>query len=211
MLWPQGDRLTPRGWLGLLVGLGGVVLLLAPTLSSTDELVENIGVVLVLGSAVSWAFGSLVLRHTRLGTSHLTTAAYQMICGGAGLTLAGVLLGEAGRWPDHVSARAVQAFFYLLLFGSLVGFVAFNWLISHVAAPKVGTYAYVNPVIAVLVGWMAGEELTGRLAAGICVILLGVFLIRGGERPAPLAAAATPGAEGASESEWKVAQVSEPS
>src|SRR5947207_9048097 len=67
MLWPHGDRLTLRGWLGLLVGLAGVALLLMPKLSSFEEAVKNIGVFLVLGSAVSWALGSLLLRHTRLG------------------------------------------------------------------------------------------------------------------------------------------------
>ena len=108
-----------------------------------------------------------------------------MICGGGGLTAAGLVLGESARWPEHISLRVVQAFLYLLLFGSLVGFVAFNWLISHVAAAKVGTYAYVNPVIAVVVGWVAGEEFTGWLGAGIGVILFGVFLIRGGERHKP--------------------------
>src|SRR5262249_47544338 len=101
-------------------------------------------------------------------------------------------------------------FLYLLLFGSLVGFVAFNWLISHVAAAKVGTYAYVNPVIAVVVGWVAGEEFTGWLAAGIGVILLGVFLVRGGERQAPAAATEKSSEEETSEADWKVAQVSEP-
>jgi drug/metabolite transporter (DMT)-like permease len=187
------------------------VLLLAPTLSAPEGLLENVGVFMVLGSAISWAFGSLVLRHTRLGASHLTTAAYQMICGGAGLALAGSLFGELERWPEHVSVRALQAFVYLLLFGSLVGFVAFNWLISHVAAAKVGTYAYVNPVIAVLVGWAAGEEFTGWLAAGICVILIGVFLIRGGERPAPVASTGKPVEEDMSAVNWQVAQASEPS
>jgi drug/metabolite transporter (DMT)-like permease len=196
MLWPHGDRLTPRGWLGLFVGLGGVLLLLAPRLATAEEFGENIGVALALGSAVAWAFGSLVLRHLRLRTAHLTNAAYQLICGGIGLILAGVLLGETRRWPDQVSPRAIQAFLYLLLFGSLVGFVAYNWLLSHVAAAKVGTYAYVNPVIAVLVGWVAGEEFTAWLAAGISVILLGVFLVRDGERPAPLAVVAGPAEEG---------------
>jgi drug/metabolite transporter (DMT)-like permease len=210
MLWPHGERLTPRGWLGLLIGLGGVLLLLAPKLSSPEEFVKNIGVVLALCSAVSWACGSLVLRHLRSRTPHLTTAAYQMICGGVGLTLVGVLLGEPGRWPDHLSPRVIQVFLYLLLVGSLVGFVAFNWLLSHVAAAKVGTYAYVNPVIAVLVGTVAGEEFTGWLAAGICVILLGVFLVRGGERPAPLVAAAKSAADELPEADWAVAQVSEP-
>jgi len=182
MLWPHGERLTKRGWLGLLIGLAGVCLLMVPRLTDPTEYVQSIGVFLALGSAASWAFGSLVLKHTRLHTNHLTTAAYQMIFGGAGLTLVGVLLGETRRLPEPITPRVMLAFFYLLLFGSLVGFVAYNWLLVHVGPSKLGTYAYVNPVIAVMVGWAAGEEFSAWLTVGICVILMGVFLIRGGER-----------------------------
>jgi drug/metabolite transporter (DMT)-like permease len=210
MLWPHGERLTPRGWLGLVVGMGGVIVLVAPSVSSREELVKNIGVLFIMGSAISWALGSLILRHTRLATPHLTTAAYQMIFGGAGLIVAGLVFGEAGRWPEHISARAMQAFFYLLVVGSLVGFVAFNWLLHHVAAAKVGTYAYVNPMIAVLVGWAAGEEMTGWLGLGIGVILLGVFLVRGGERPATVSQAEA-GDDHVAEADWQMAQMSEPS
>ncbi len=188
MLWPSGERLSARGWFGLLIGLGGVLLLFVPALETPADFIKNIGVVYMLGSAAAWACGSLVLRHMRLQLAHLTTAAYQMIFGGAGMALVGCLLGETKRWPEHLSPRTMQAFLYLLIFGSLVGFVAYNWLIAHVAPAKVGTYAYVNPVIAVLVGWGAGEEMSVWLAAGICVILLGVFLVRGGERRLPLIA-----------------------
>jgi len=119
------------------------------------------------------------------------------------------LLGEWARWPTPLPPRVLEAFLYLLLFGSLVGFVAYNWLLGHVAAAKVGTYAYVNPVIAVLVGWAFGEEITSGLAIGICVILFGVFLIRGGERK-PLIAPSTAVEDGVTEEDWRVAQVSEP-
>jgi drug/metabolite transporter (DMT)-like permease len=210
MLWPRGERLTPRGWLGLLVGLAGVRLILEPQFSTPERFGQPIGIAFVLGSAASWAMGSLVLRHTRLTTAHLTTAAYQMICGGMSLTLVGVVLGEPQRLPEPISARAIGAFLYLLIVGSLVGFVAFNWLLRHVTAAKVGTYAYVNPVVAVLVGWVAGEGFTGWLAAGICVILLAVFLIRGGERPAQVAVLAGPDRDGVSDEDWNAAQVSEP-
>jgi drug/metabolite transporter (DMT)-like permease len=211
MLWPGGDRLNVRGWLGLVIGLSGVLLLLVPKLTSPEDFVNNIGVVLMLGSAASWACGSLVLRHVRLHTSHLTTASYQMIFGGIGMTLVGCFIGESSRWPEHLSLRTIQAFLYLLVFGSLVGFVAFNWLLSHVAAAKVGTYAYVNPIIAVFVGSAAGEELSGWLAAGVCVILFGVFLVRGGERRLATSTPVKPDEDGISDTDWQVAQASEPS
>ncbi|MCI0378353.1 MAG: EamA family transporter [Gemmataceae bacterium] len=192
MLWPNGERLNLRGWLGLLVGLGGVLILLGPQLSSPAALFRDYGTLLVLASSIAWALGSLVLRHVRLQTPHLTAAGYQLLLGGAILTCLGLALGEHHRLPDRITPGAAFAFFYLLIFGSLVGYVAFNWLMGHVSAAKVGTYAYVNPVIAVVVGWLAGESITGALVAGIGVILFGVFLVRGGEHPAQIAAVAEP-------------------
>jgi drug/metabolite transporter (DMT)-like permease len=187
MLSPKGERLTPRGWLGLLVGLAGVLLLVWPQISNREDFFKNIGVAYALASAMSWAMGSLAVRHLPLRTSHLTAAGYQLAIGGFGMTLLGVVLNETGRWPDQLTPLTIGAFFYLLLIGSLAGFVAFNWLLGHVAAAKVGTYAYVNPVIAIFVGGGAGEPITVGLLAGICVILAGVFLVRGGERPTRVA------------------------
>src|SRR5262249_44559191 len=79
LLWRHGERLTARGWLGLLVGLGGVLVLLAPRLQDPADLFRDAGPLLILGSAASWALGSVLLRHRRLAASHLTTAAYQMV------------------------------------------------------------------------------------------------------------------------------------
>ncbi len=209
MFWPHGDRLNLRGWLGLVVGLVGVLVLVGPKISSHEEFIKNVGVVMMLGSAACWALGTLILRHVQLRTSHLTTAGYQLLCGGLGLFFTGLLLGEGTRWPSALTPRVVEAFIYLLVFGSLVGFVAYNWLLGHVAAAKVGTYAYVNPIVAIFVGWTFGEEVTGVLFIGIGIILLGVFLIRGGERKRP--AVVPPLVEaGAAAEDWQVAPVSEP-
>jgi drug/metabolite transporter (DMT)-like permease len=183
MLWPGGDRLTGRGWLGLLIGLAGVLLLLAPKLHDPADFLLDYGPLLVLGSAASWAFGSLVLRYRRLRCSHLTAAAYQMILGGGSLALVGLVVGEGSQLTrEHFTAGAAYAFFYLLIVGSLVGFVAFNWLLGQVSAAQAGTYAYVNPLVAVLVGLLDGEELTGWIVGGIAIILAGVALVRGGHR-----------------------------
>jgi drug/metabolite transporter (DMT)-like permease len=182
MFWPGGDRLTARGWFGLLVGLGGVVILLAPKLDDPSDFWGDAGPLLVLLSACSWALGSLVMRHRRLSCPHLTGAAYQMILGGGCLSLLGVAIGESQQLPPQITGGAVFAFLYLLIVGSLVGFVAFNWLLGHVPAAKVGTYAYVNPVVAVFVGWsLGGEEIGAGLIASIAVILTGVALVRRGE------------------------------
>jgi drug/metabolite transporter (DMT)-like permease len=185
MLWPGGERLSGRGWLGLLVGLGGVLWLLSPRLADPADFVRDFGPLLVLGSACCWAFGSVLMRHVRLTGSHLAAAAYQMAIGGACLALVGLACGEAQRLPETITPGAAGSFFYLLVVGSLLGFVAYNWLLGHVAAAQVGTYAYVNPAVAILIAWVAGEEMTPWLLGGIAIILAGVALVRGrGAAPA---------------------------
>jgi drug/metabolite transporter (DMT)-like permease len=185
MLWPWGDRLRPLGWLGLLAGLGGVMLLLAPGLRGPTALWREIGPLFILGSALSWAIGSFLVRHRRLRVDHLASASYQMILGGGSLCVLGLFLGEGAQVEAaHTSPAAVYAFIHLLVFGSLVGFVAYNWLLNHVSSTLAGTYAYVNPLVAILVGWLVGgERITGWIVAGMGVILLGVALVRSGVVP----------------------------
>jgi drug/metabolite transporter (DMT)-like permease len=191
--WPGGERLLPRGWVGLLIGLAGVFLL-----KPAAEWTQSWGPALVLGSALSWALGSIIMRYHRPSSSHLLIAAVQMIVGGLALSLTGVAIGEVGQLPEVISARAWGAFLYLMIVGSLIGFVAFNWLLGHVSATLVGTYAYVNPLIAVLVGWwLADEHVDLRMIGGMMTILLGVALVRGASRkPLPTAAQKEKGATG---------------
>jgi drug/metabolite transporter (DMT)-like permease len=181
-LWPWGERMTARGWLGVVVGLGGVLVLLVPRLRDPVAFFRDTGPLLVLGSATCWALGSVLLRYGRRGGSHLASAAYQLVIGGGTLALIGLGTGEAGRLtPDAFTPSAVFAFFYLLIVGSLVGFLAYTWLLQHVSATLAGTYAYVNPAVAVLVGWLlGGETVTGWIVGGLAVILAGVALVRSG-------------------------------
>jgi drug/metabolite transporter (DMT)-like permease len=176
-LWPGGEKLRWRGWVGLLVGLGGVALLKLDHPADRDT---DWGSLLVVGSALSWAFGSFLLRRHRQHGSHLLAAAYQMIFGGIGQTLVGLALREPAQLtPESFTPAAVYAFFHLLVFGSLVGFVAYNWLLGHVSTSQASTYAYVNPAVAILVGWLLGDqEIAPSILAGMTVILLGVALVR---------------------------------
>lgn len=179
LCWPRGERLTPTGWLGVLLGLAGVLLLLAGKLDDPTAFFADFGPLLVLGSACSWALGSLIVRHRRVDGSYLAAAAYQMMIGGLCLTLVGLALDEPSQMPPQLTAAAAGAFFYLLIVGSLIGFIAYNWLLSHVSAAQASTYAYVNPVVAVLIAWGYGEEMTLGIVGGIIVILTGVALVRG--------------------------------
>lgn len=178
--WPGGERLTGRGWLGVLAGSCGVLLLFAPQLNESDKL-SNMGPPLVLASAFSWAVGSCVLRRQRQRGPHLATIAYQMIFGGASQILVGLVSGETSRLSlERFTFPAIYAFFHLLVVGSLIGFVAYTWLLGHVSATRAGTYAYVNPLIAILVGWgIAKEPITGWIVGGMACILAGVALVRG--------------------------------
>jgi drug/metabolite transporter (DMT)-like permease len=181
MCWPRGERLTLAGWIGLLAGLVGVALLLAPGLQNPREAFQGGGVLLVLGSSFAWAVGSFIVRHLKLPVDHLLAAGYQLAVGGGVLVLIGLLLGEQNAIEaSSFNLQGVGAFMHLLIVGSLIGFVAYNWLLGHVSATAVGTYAYVNPVVAILVGWLFnGEEITTWIIAGMVVILAGVALVRG--------------------------------
>jgi drug/metabolite transporter (DMT)-like permease len=103
-----------------------------------------------------------------------------MVIGGGCLTVIGLAFGEAEQLPVQLTAGAIGSFLYLLIVGSLIGFLSFHWLLGHVSTSRVSTYAYVNPIVAVTVGWVAGEEVNRYLGAGIMIILTGVLLVRAG-------------------------------
>jgi drug/metabolite transporter (DMT)-like permease len=183
--WPKGERLSVYGWLGLLVGLAGVVLLMADKLNPSAG-TDGASYLLVIASAFVWAFGAFLQRRRRVAASLLTTAAWQLVLGGASLALMGHWTGETAILTvERFTPGAIFAFCYLLVVGSLIGFVAFTWLIGHVSTALAGSYAYVNPVVALIVGWsLGGETLTATVVGGMVVILIGVALVRTGSRRA---------------------------
>lgn len=181
--WPGGERLTALGWAGLLTGLAGLAVLRWQELGQPAMLFRDVATLYVLGSAVSWAIASVILRHRRVRGDRLTVAAYQMVLGGATLILVGIAAGEATELTRvTVTSQVVVAFCYLLVVGSLIGFLCYSWLLTHVSTTVAGTYAYVTPVVAIFTGWLlGGESLTGQMVAGMIVILAGVALVRSGE------------------------------
>jgi drug/metabolite transporter (DMT)-like permease len=182
VVFPRGERLTWRGWLGLLAGLFGVLLLWVDRLWDEGHAASIWGYALVLGSASAWALGSFVSRYRRSRASPFVLATYQLILGGLSLTMVGLVAGEAGQLrPESFTPNAVFAFFYLLVVGSLIGFVAYAWLLGHVSTTLAGTYAYVNPVVALLAAVLLDKESVGwPVVLGMGVILLGVALVRQG-------------------------------
>lgn len=169
-------RPAGRVLLGLLLGFAGLVLLVRP--SSSGGL-DPLGVAAVMVASVSWAWGSLYGRRAKLPSSPLLGTSMQMLGGGGLLFLASALTGEPARLHlAAVSARSLLALAYLVIFGALIAFTAYVWLMRVAPPVLVSTYAYVNPVVAVFLGWaLAGEPITRGTLIAAAVILAGVALI----------------------------------
>ena len=173
------QRFTARLAFAWLTGLAGVAVLVNPSLSFGGKPVSWLGAGALLIAALSWSIGSALTRKLDLPPSRTMSAGTQMLAGGLLLGAAASAFGELhGFHPLAVSAHAWFALLYLIVAGSLTGFTAYLWLIHHQSPTKVGTYAYVNPVVAVLLGYfLGGEALTWRTVAGTVFVLSSVVLI----------------------------------
>ncbi|HXV75751.1 MAG TPA: EamA family transporter [Candidatus Polarisedimenticolaceae bacterium] len=179
--WPfRRARLGPRVLIGLALGLGGVVTLVAP---SGDRLtgVDPVGAVLLLVAALSWSTGSLLSRSVALPGHPMMAASAQMIAGGAALLLWGTISGEwAGFDPAAVSARSLAALSYLVTFGSMLALGCYVWLLRVTSAAAVSTYAFVNPLVALVLGWAAlDESVAPRALVATLLIVSGVAFLQG--------------------------------
>jgi len=181
--WAAGTapRPTPIVWLGLVGGFVGVGILLGPALrfSSNDGRHPAIGMSILLVSSFIWSAGSLYSRTAKHAASPFLTAAQQMLCGGLLLLLTGFAAGETRRFHPHsVSMLSLASFAYLVIIGAVVGYTAYIWLLRHCDPAKVATYAYVNPIVAVLLGAaFAGEVLTMRALVAAALIIGSVALV----------------------------------
>jgi drug/metabolite transporter (DMT)-like permease len=180
-LRPGGVRPTGKTALGLVVGFAGVWLLIGSGISANNGTDNGtmLGIGVVIAAAFSWASGSLYSLRAPLPESPLLTSGMQMLAGGALLTLAGTFSGEwAFIDASRISAVSVGAFLYLVVFGSIIAFTAYSWLLRVTTPARAATYAYVNPVVAVVLGWaLAGELLTARTLLGAGVIVASVVLL----------------------------------
>lgn len=179
MLGARGEKLSATTWLGLVVGFLGVAVLVGEGLWQKAGPVG--AYIALLVSPVLWAAGSIYGRRHPLQCAPLMTAAMQMLVAGVLMAGIGVISGEPARW--RWTAQSWWAWAYLTVFGSCIAYGAYYWLVHHVRPSVLGTYAYVNPAIAVLLGaWLGGEHLSHLQIAGTGVILLGVVAVTLGQR-----------------------------
>ena len=183
----NGTRPTRLSILGLTIGFAGVALLVGPAAFSNAGDLDVLAALVLVGASLSWAAGSVYSRVLPRPASAVVGSGMQMLAGGIALLFVGVSSGELGRLD--VAAVTTQSWLslgYLIVFGSLVGFTAYAWLLRVCTPAAVATYAYVNPMVAMLLGWLiAGEEFGPRMILAAAIILSGVALInRASARPA---------------------------
>ena len=179
--WVRPPRRRPHAAviIGLIVGFIGIIVLVGPGNFSGHGDVRPIGaVVLILGS-LSWAIGSFFSRDADLPHSGLLTTGMEMLGGGTLMLIAGALSGELSHFDIHrVSTASEIGLIYLITFGSLLGFTSYIWLLDKVSPARLGTYAYVNPIVAVILGWaIASERLSLRTAVAAAIVICAVALI----------------------------------
>ncbi len=188
-LFAGGARPSRTLMAGLLLGLSGVGLLMSSTELGAQSREGLLGGFAVLGASISWAAGSIYARKAALPRSPFLATAMQMIVGGFVLSLMAAIAGEGGEL--HLSAfsmKSMLALVYLIVFGALIAFTAYIWLLGVSTPARVSTYAYVNPAVAVLLGWLlASERLDARAAVAVLIILSAVALVsvRGGDPRRP--------------------------
>jgi drug/metabolite transporter (DMT)-like permease len=179
IIFLRTQQLTLRLSVALLIGIGGVAVLMSRSLNLGGAPVDRAGAVALIFAAISWSISSTLTRKLPLPASKVMSSGAQMLAGGILLTLAAATLGEFRNFhPAAVSRAAWLALLYLIVAGSILGFTAYVWLIHHQSPTKVGTYAYVNPVVAVLLGYFFGGEALGvRTVLGTLFVLVSVVVI----------------------------------
>src|SRR5258705_10052893 len=179
IIFLRTQRLTLRLAVALLIGVGGVAILMSRSLSLGGAPIDRAGAGALIISAVSWSIASVLTRKLPLPASKVMSSGAQMLAGGVFLALTAAALGEFRNFhPSAISRGAWLSLLYLIVAGSIIGYTAYVWLIHHESPTKVGTYAYVNPVVAVLVGYfLGGETIDPRTILGTLFVLISVVVI----------------------------------
>jgi drug/metabolite transporter (DMT)-like permease len=198
--WTLPPHHRPRApvMIGIILGLVGLAILVGPDALTHTGPVDPTAALVLAGGSLAWAFGTLYAQRATLPRSPLLTAGAQMLCGGVLLGVASLVSREPARMQwSSISAGAILSMSYLITFGSSSAFTAYGWLVRVAPATRVATYAYVNPVVAMLLGWLfADERLSARTLIASAIVLAGVALITMDRRPGltapPARAARTP-------------------
>jgi drug/metabolite transporter (DMT)-like permease len=179
IIFLRTQKLTIRLALALLIGLGGVAVLMTRSLNLGGAPIDRMGALALVLASISWSVASSLTRKLALPSSKAMSSGAQMLAGGIFLTFAAAVMGEFHNFhPATVSRAAWLSLAYLIVAGSIIGFTAYVWLIHHESPTKVGTYAYVNPLVAVLVGYFLGGEGLGlRTILGTILVLISVLVI----------------------------------
>jgi drug/metabolite transporter (DMT)-like permease len=184
---PRRKRLSGTAQIGLLVGLAGVLLVLSP--KGGFHLAGFGWQLVILLGCLSWSLGTIYYRNSGAANPPLMFSALQMLAGGVGLLVAALIAGEP--FAFHWTPRGLAAFLWLMLMSSCLAYSAYAWLTVHTSPVVVGSYGYVCPAVAALIGWLAiGETLTWVQVIGMAVILLGIAMVTGYLRPLPRASTA---------------------
>ena len=176
----RGSRPNSLTFAGLGLGFVGLAILVGPDVLATGVSgLDSWRLLGLLGATFFWGVGMMIMRYVRDPAEPFTASGIQMICGSGWLLLASLATGELGRFdPSLITGRSVIAWAYLVVFGSLIGFSTFTWLMKHSTPAKVSTYAYVNPVVAVFLGWFVlNETVSPRIFVAAAIIIAGVALI----------------------------------
>jgi len=191
-LRPGGHRPSSRVLFGIVIGFAGLLVLVGPAHLGNSGRVDPIGACVLVLASLSWACGSLYSKHGSLPSSPLLGAGMQALCGGTTLWIVGLLAGEGPRFhPTQVTPHAWMAIAYLVVFGSCFGFSAYLYILKKSTAAQVATYAFVNPIVAMVLGWeFGGEGLTARTLIAGAVILTAVVLVITAPHREPVKAAA---------------------
>jgi drug/metabolite transporter (DMT)-like permease len=189
IIFLRTQRLTIRLVVALLIGLCGVAVLMADSLNLGGAPVDKLGAFALIFASISWSIASIMSRKLPLPDSKVMSAGAQMLSGGILLAFVAAALGEFRSFhPATVSREVWLSLLYLIVAGSIIGFTAYVWLLHHESPTKVATYAYVNPIVAVLIGYFfGGEALTTRTIIGTLFVLISVIVITTtpAKKPAP--------------------------